>query len=73
MPDLVERARQSVTELREQFGDSKDLDLLQACADEVWLLRRIVEGVRVMANAGAFKEYEGEPWLLRVRNIDLTS
>ena len=42
-------------------------------ADEIWCLREIVREVRIMANAGAFKQYEGEPWLLRVRNIDLNS
>lgn len=42
-------------------------------ADEIWALRQIVSGVRVMAHSGAFKEYEGEPWLLRVLNIDLES
>lgn len=47
--------------------------VVQKAADEIWALRQIVSGVRVMANSGAFKEYEGEPWLLRVLNIDLES
>ncbi len=42
-------------------------------ADEIWCLREIVRDVRIMANAGNFKKHEGEPWLLRVQNIDLES
>ena len=35
------------------------------------LAAEAISGVRIMDNAGAFKVYEGEPWLDRIRNIDL--
>ena len=43
----------------------------KALREEIWCLREVVRGVRVMNNAGRFKEFEGEPWLKRVTNIDL--
>jgi hypothetical protein len=42
-----------------------------ALTDEVETLRRIIGEIRMLANAGTFKEFDGEPWLLRVRNIDI--
>lgn len=42
-------------------------------AEEIWCLREVLRGVRIMDQVGAFKERDGEPWLKRVRNIDLES
>lgn len=47
--------------------------LMDEAAGEIWCLREIVRGVRIMANAGNFKQFEGEPWLKRVQNISLES
>lgn len=46
-------------------------DLIRDASEEIWCLREVVRGVRIMANAGAFNKYVGEPWLKRVQNIDL--
>ena len=43
----------------------------RALREEIWCLRQIVTGIRIMDNAGNFKQFDGEPWLKRVRNIDL--
>lgn len=48
-------------------------DAEKALRDEIWQLREIIKGVRIMANAGAFSSFDGEPWLRRVQNIDLYS
>lgn len=44
---------------------------LREALDEIWNLREIIRGVRIVANAGVLKDWEDEPWLKRVRNIDL--
>jgi hypothetical protein len=46
-------------------GEVERLDEQRFC------LRQIVGDIRMLANAGTFKDFEGEPWLRRVRNIDL--
>ena len=46
-------------------------EMLRPAYEEIWCLREVVRGVRIMANSGAFKEFEGEPWLKRVRNINI--
>lgn len=46
-------------------------DLARKAREEIWCLREIVRGVRIMANAGAFAQWDGKPWLKRVQNIDL--
>lgn len=38
---------------------------------ELQQVRRMIGDIRTLANAGTFADFEGEPWLLRVRNIDL--
>lgn len=43
----------------------------KALRDEIWCLRQIVGDVRLLHTAGSFKEFEGEPWLKRINNIDL--
>ncbi|HEX7767085.1 MAG TPA: hypothetical protein VF443_10250 [Nitrospira sp.] len=46
MADIVKRLRTNAAERREQFGDSKDLDLLSEAADEIERLRRIDAAAR---------------------------
>jgi hypothetical protein len=46
-------------------------DLVRRAREEIACLRAVVRDVRLMANAGNFSQWEGEPWLQRVRNINL--
>jgi hypothetical protein len=45
--------------------------LLQRAREEIRCLRGVVRDVRIMANSGQFKQWDGEPWLKRVNNINL--
>lgn len=46
-------------------------DLVRKAREEIWCLREVVRGVRIMARAGNFKQWEDEPWLKRAMNIGL--
>lgn len=73
---LVDRLRKQATcvYLATEKSVADDLsDGLTKAYQEIFCLREVVRGVRIMANAGAFKQWEGEPWLKRVQNIDLES
>lgn len=63
---MIEKLR-AVKDMDEMYRNQ----LLEDAAEEIWCLREIVRDVRIMANAGAFKQFEGESWLKRVRNINL--
>lgn len=54
------------------YNDSA-VDLVRKAREEIWGLRAIVRDVRLMATSGQLKRWEGEPWILRVANIDLES
>lgn len=69
--NLVERLR--AAKGTDEYDQAKCDALFEEAAGELWCLREIVRGVRLMANAGNFKQWEGEPWLKRVQNIDLNS
>lgn len=43
----------------------------QALREELEMCRQIIRDVRFIARAGLLQEYQGEPWLRRVMNIDL--
>ena len=43
----------------------------QRAREEIVCLRGVVRDTRIMANSGQFKQWDGEPWLKRVRNINL--
>lgn len=42
---------------------------LEECESEIDKLRRVLQGVQIMANTGAFDAFKGETWLLRVSAI----
>ena len=52
-----------------QAAEAKDR--LAAKDAEIARLREIISGVIVVANSGALKEFEGEPWLQRVLTTDI--
>lgn len=72
IPELLESLR-GASEVA--FDDDVGLFMKQEdcklAADEIERLREVVRGVRIMANAGAFKAHEGEPWLTNVQAVDL--
>lgn len=45
--------------------------LLERACEEIKSLRGVVRDVRLMANSGQFIQWEGEPWLKHVNNINL--
>jgi hypothetical protein len=67
---LLHRSDDRTESQRQNETDSLRLER-DALTDEVETLRRIIGEIRMLANAGTFKEFDGEPWLLRVRNIDI--
>lgn len=42
-----------------------------AALDEIWCLREVIRGVRIMSHSGALKDFADEPWLKRILNIDI--
>jgi hypothetical protein len=64
-----------IDDLRSKSTDCHESEeaLYRRAAEEIWCLREVVRGVRIMANAGKLAEWDDEPWLKRVRNIDLES
>ena len=67
--DIIDRLRTTAVMYGEgMFGNHQ---VLTDAATEIEHLRRIVSDIRVLYYAGQFKQFEGEPWLRRVLNIDL--
>lgn len=45
----------------------------KALRDELEMCRRLLRDVRLLNRSGQFKQFEGEPWIVRIMNIDLES
>src|SRR5262245_14065657 len=73
---LVECLRQSADVFARDDGDDGEpmpamAELLRTAAGEVECLRLIIGDIRVLYHSGRLRQFEGEPWLRRVLNIDL--